>query len=341
MAAAGVPGERFASETALLLAVCCLGCGLGVLWLAGGRPALRQRGLLLLGLTVVMGGVQWVLATAGFWTLAAFGAGLVGLLATFLAFRFPLFNHRQIAPALNWRQLGQAFFPYLILMAVIVMGQLLFAGLLDRVQLNLTFPAVATSYGWETAAGPGRSISLFGHAGALLLYASLLSFAWFRWRGPLQRERVYDGRVIVRKTIRGSTKTTVSVFTLIAMAVTMEHAGMTQLLAEALSNTGLLFPFLSPFIGALGAFMTGSNTNSNVVFGLLQLQTAETLGVVVAIILAAQTAGGGMGGVFAPAKVVVGSSTVPGANDGRVLKLAALYSLAIIITLGLLTAVLA
>jgi L-lactate permease len=65
------------------------------------------------------------------------------------------------------------------------------------------------------------------------------------------------------------------------------------------------------------------------------------LGVAVAIILAAQTAGGGMGGVFAPAKVVVGSSTVPGANDGRVLKLAALYGLTIIIALGLLTAVLA
>src|SRR5690606_34904402 len=140
----------------------------------------------------------WALATAGFWTLAAFAAGLAGLLVGFLAFRFPLFNRRQTAPVLNWSLLGQAFFPYLILIAMIVAGQLLFAEPLDRVQLNLTFPAITTTYGWQTAAGPGRSISLFGHAGALLLYASLLSFAWFRWRGPLQREHAYDGRVIAR-----------------------------------------------------------------------------------------------------------------------------------------------
>ena len=81
------------------------------------------------------------------------------------------------------------------------------------------------------------------------------------------------------------------------MALTMQHAGMTQLLAEALSaGTGALFPLISPFIGALGAFMTGSNTNSNVVFGQLQQQTAVALNLSVPWILAAQTAGGAIGG---------------------------------------------
>jgi hypothetical protein len=43
-----------------------------------------------------------------------------------------------------------------------------------------------------------------------------------------------------------------------------------------------------------------------------------------------------MGGTFAPAKVIVGCSTVPGADDGRVLKSATLYSLIILIVLGIL-----
>jgi lactate permease len=122
------------------------------------------------------------------------------------------------------------------------------------------------------------------------------------------------------------------------MAVTMQHAGMTQLLAEVISaNTGALYPILAPFIGALGAFMTGSNTNSNVVFGSLQMQTAETLGVTVAVILAAQTAGGAIGSMFAPAKVVVGVSTVEGAEESSVLGQVTLYGVIMLAILGIVT----
>jgi lactate permease len=145
-------------------------------------------------------------------------------------------------------------------------------------------------------------------------------------------------RSIVQKTLKGSKKPTIGIFTLVAMSTTMTHAGMTQLLAEALSHiSGPLFPFISPFIGALGAFMTGSNTNSNVVFGGLQETTAVALGISIPLILAAQTAGGAIGSAFAPAKVVVGCSTVPGANDGKTLRLATSYGLGILVVIGLVT----
>lgn len=363
MAATGLPGEALAGEAALLLGVACLGCGLGVLLTAGGREGLRRRWPLLLGLTVVMSGVQWALAVAGFWTLAAFGAGLAGLIVTILDFRYAIFDFgflRRLrggraddsagAPAdvgLQSRgRLLKAFTPYAILVVVIVVGQLLLSGPLDTVQLNLTFPAVTTTYGWNTPAGPGRSISLFGHAGALLLYASVLSFLWFCWRGTMRDDGrsggegddgAYDGGKIVRTTVRRSIKSTISIVSLVAMAVTMEHAGMTQLLALTLSqNTGRFFPFLSPFIGALGAFVTGSNTNSNVVFAALQQQTAGALSLAVAVILAGQTAGGAIGSVFAPAKVIVGASTVKGSDEGRILKLATAYGMGILVVLGLL-----
>ena len=346
IAATGLPGETFASEAALLLAVACLGSGLGVLLTAGGRAGLRRRWPLLLGLTVVMGGVQWALAVAGLWTLAAFGAGLAGLLVAVLDFRFSIFDLGFLrrstgdgsadGPAVRWQRLIPAFVPYALLVVVIVSGQLLLGDRLDFIILNLDFPAVETDFGWVTPAGEGRSISLFGHAGALLLYASLLSFLWYRYRGTLEPGRPYEGGAIARKTVKRSVKSTISIITLVAMAVTMQHAGMTQLLAQALSSTGALFPFLSPFIGALGAFMTGSNTNSNVVFASLQQQTALALDVSVALILAGQTAGGAIGSIFAPAKVVVGASTVAGADDGRVLLLATAYGVGIIAVLGVL-----
>ena len=338
MAATGLPGEAMASESALLLAVACLGCGLGVLLTAGGLRGLRERWFFLLVVTAVMGAVQWALATAGLWTLAALGAGMAGLVVSAMLLRPRTLVGVSGTPArlLDWQRLGKAFVPYLLLVVIIVAGQLVFAGPLDVVEINLNFPTVETDFGWQTAAGPGRSISLLGHAGALLLYASVCAFLWFRLRGTFHPEKAYEGVVIARKTVKGSIKSTVSIVALVAMALTMQHAGMTQMLAVALSeNTGALFPLLSPFIGALGAFVTGSNTNSNVIFGQLQQQTALALGTSTPIILAAQTAGGAMGSVFAPAKVVVGVSTVAGADEGKVLRLATAYGVGLLVVLVL------
>ena len=97
---------------------------------------------------------------------------------------------------------------------------------------------------------------------------------------------------------------------IVMMAVVMGHAGMTDTLAQGFSSAiGWFYPAVSPWIGALGAIMTGSNANSNLVFSALQLKTAEILGLPAAIILAAQTTGGALGSVAAPTKVIVGAST--------------------------------
>lgn len=329
VATTGVPGEVLAGPSTALLGLCCFLCGLGVLWLVGGRDGLRTRWGLLLLLALAMGLAQWALAVAGLWTLAALGGGVAGLVTAILV----LTRGRAFDP----RPLLVAFAPYFLLIVVVGLGTFVFAEPLNRVLIAPEFPSVSTSFGWTTAAGPGRSISLFGHAGALLLYASLLIYGWFRLRGPLPNRdgATYSGRTIVRKALKGSIQPTLAVCFLVAMGTTMEHAGMTQLLALAIAAAaGPLFPFISPFIGALGAFMTGSNTNSNVVFGPLQMQAATTLDLPVALILAAQTAGGAIGSIFAPAKVVVGVSTVAQADEGWVLRTVTLWGLGIIAVVG-------
>jgi lactate permease len=349
MAATGLPGEVLAGPSAVLLGICCLGCGLAVLWLVGGKTAVYQRGKFMIIIAAVMGTAQWALAVSGLWTLAALGGALAGMLLAIF-----YLSSSQPTVQTRWRLLGQAFFPYFILISVIMIGQLVLGDRISFLVINPIFPQVETSLGWQMAAGTGRSLDLFGHAGALLLYASLLTFAWYRRRGPIQfavdssqysvdgntqyaiRNTPYNGRLILQKTVKGSIKPTIAILSLVAMAVTMEHAGMTYLLALAISQTtGDLFPLLSPFIGALGAFMTGSNTNSNVVFAQLQQQTALALNLAVPIILAGQTAGGALGGLFAPAKVIIGCSTVEGADEGHVLKLATAYGLGLTLVVGL------
>jgi lactate permease len=121
----------------------------------------------------------------------------------------------------------------------------------------------------------------------------------------------------------------------------MENAGMTEQLARGLAEgMGQAFPLVASWIGALGAFMTGSNTNSNVVFGALQLRTADLLGYAPAVILAAQTAGAGLASVLAPTKVVVGASTAGMAGrEGEVMRALFVYTGLLVLFISLLTAI--
>jgi hypothetical protein len=81
-----------------------------------------------------------------------------------------------------------------------------------------------------------------------------------------------DGADVLKRQMSSSA----SIASMVTMAVIMEHAGMTERLARGMAQgMGKLFPLIAPWIGGLGAFMTGSNTNSNVVFGALQQQTAR------------------------------------------------------------------
>jgi lactate permease len=92
---------------------------------------------------------------------------------------------------------------------------------------------------------------------------------------------------------------------------------------------------MSPFIGLLGAFMTGSNTNSNVIFANLQKTTAELIGITVPLILAAQTTGGSLGSMLAPAKVIVGCSTAGlEGQEGKVMRVTLGYGLLIAAIIG-------
>jgi len=148
------------------------------------------------------------------------------------------------------------------------------------------------------------------------------------------------GRILAG-TVQSVLASTVSIFSMVTMAVIMEHAGMTDVLARGLAEgMGALFPFFAPWIGALGAFMTGSTTNSNVVFGALQLRTAQLLGYSAAVILAGQTAGASLGSAMAPAKVVVGASTAGMAGkEGDVLRKLLVYTGLLVLLVSVLTAV--
>lgn len=72
--------------------------------------------------------------------------------------------------------------------------------------------------------------------------------------------------------------------------------GMMDALSRVLAlGAGELLPMVSPWIGALGSFMTGSNTSSNILFSALQFNAAGDVGISHTVVVALQNVGGGIG----------------------------------------------
>ena len=75
-------------------------------------------------------------------------------------------------------------------------------------------------------------------------------------------------------------------------------------------SVGEIYPLLAPSIGALGAFIAGSNTISNMMFSQFQFGVAENLGISTALIIAGQAVGAAAGNMIAIHNVVAASATV-------------------------------
>ncbi|PVZ09356.1 L-lactate permease [Actinomycetospora cinnamomea] len=82
------------------------------------------------------------------------------------------------------------------------------------------------------------------------------------------------------------------------------------LAAGAAAVAGGTWPLFAPWIGALGAFIAGSNTVSNLTFSLFQFATAQNIGVDPETVVAAQAVGGAAGNMITVHNVVAASATV-------------------------------
>nr|WP_321466187.1 L-lactate permease [uncultured Desulfobulbus sp.] len=74
--------------------------------------------------------------------------------------------------------------------------------------------------------------------------------------------------------------------------------------------TGHTWPMFASFVGALGAFITGSNTVSDLLFAEFQYATASQLGISHQIVVALQAVGGAMGNMVCIHNIVAASATV-------------------------------
>lgn len=188
----------------------------------------------------------------------------------------------------------------------------------ELVSLAPSFPATDTGLGWVNAAIDAYlPVPVFGHPGFYIALACLLGWLTYRWAKLWHRG---DGGQVLRAwltSVRGSVPT---ILVLGVLAMVLVDAGMVSTLATGVADlTGAVYPALSPVVGAMGSFMTGSSTASNALFAALQAEVATLIEVPPPLLVAAQTAGANVGNAIAPVVILVGAAAVS-ANDqvGRI-----------------------
>lgn len=151
---------------------------------------------------------------------------------------------------------------------------------------------------------------------------STLTFSWINTPGVMifiaaviggliQKATVGDMLGVLLDTLKKYWKTILTICSVMATAKIMGYSGMISDIANVLVIVaGPFYPFISPFIGALGAFVTGSGTSTCVLFGGLQSQTAISLGLNPSWMAAANVMGAGIGKMICPQCIAIGAGAI-------------------------------
>lgn len=114
--------------------------------------------------------------------------------------------------------------------------------------------------------------------------------------------------------------------------------GMPVAMAEwVATSVGQIYPLFAPGIGALGAFIAGSNTVSNLMLSLFQYGVAEKLMMPAVVMVALQAVGAAAGNMIAIHNVVAASATVGFlGKEGLILRKTIIPTLYYILVVGVL-----
>jgi lactate permease len=351
----GLPGEKLAFAAAIMLGALCYVMGLMCAHALDGWRGVRRAVPYVIVVATAMSAGQFLAAISGLWTIGAITGGLSGLVASVAWIRFrsrgvasapkplptsgkELESHAiQADPGPLQRpkpSIRLAFTSYVILiaLALALRGIAPVKQFLGRWAVAIDIPATTTTRDWTVAREEDAGFGIPAHPGIVILYSCVIAYVLYRRAGLYAPGA---GQDILRQSGRRAVKAGIGVFMMVGIAATMERAGMIEVLANGMAGAvpGGLYAFIAPVIGALGAFVTGSNVNSNAVFSVLQLNTAHLLGLSIYAILGAQTAAAAVISVMSPAKVAVGCSTV-GAEEGHVIRLLLGYGAVVIVLVG-------
>lgn len=284
-------------------------------------------------LSIWVGGVSLAVQYACARYLGAETPAIIGSVAAILAIMIyaKLFDRKKDSlaksdkPAYSAGETFRAWSVYLfILVFILVSGALcppVNAFLKTHLVSEVHLPVIASTFrfGW------------ISNAGLMLFLGATIG-------GLIQGLSFRRLMVVLARTVVNLRKTVVTIISLIALASVMNYCGMIAAIASGLvAVTGSAYPLFAPLIGAVGTFVTGSDTSSNILFAKLQANVAGQLGYSDPNwLVAANTTGATGGKMISPQSIAIATAAcdLPG-KDGEILRSAIPYALLYIVVGGL------
>src|SRR4051812_8105885 len=198
-----------------------------------------------------------------------------------------------------------AFAPYLLVIAVLAIAQWgPIKDFLDGLTKSFSWPGldILNSKGKEPTSVTYK-FNWTNAAGTLLLVAGLFSMLALRMK-PGRALRIYG------ETLSQLKWATLTVAAVLALAYVMNLSAQTVTIGTWIAGAGGILAFLSPIIGWLGVAVTGSDTSSNSLFGVLQVTAAKQSGLDPTLLAAANSSGGVLGKMISPQNLAIGAAAV-------------------------------
>ncbi len=200
----------------------------------------------------------------------------------------------------------RAWAPYGVLLALLILTRI------DALPFKALLQSVTLSWTDIFGTGISTSIAPLYLPGGLFIVTAIGAAFFFRM--PQKKLSGAAGAalgVIARSMI--------ALVTAVAMVRIFIQSGVNEaglrsmpleLAAVASDATGPAWPLFAPFVGALGAFLSGSATFSNMMFALLQFSAADHAGLPHQTVLAAQMLGANAGNMISILNVVAAAAVV-------------------------------
>ncbi|SFB71734.1 lactate permease [Halobiforma haloterrestris] len=257
----------------------------------------------------------------------------------------------------NSMSLLRAWSPYLLLVVLLIgtrviepVAAALQGDPVASIETGVGTLAIGPTLEWAAIFGTelGGSIGWAYVPGTWLVVSALLAIPLF----GMDREQVAGAWREAGGKIVSPLIALVFVIAMVEIMLTdahLEAAGVTAaaapdgnmifVLADATAGVlGSAYPMIAPAVGALGAFIAGSITVSNITFSAFQFEVAQNLGLPTQLLVGAQSIGGAIGNVIAIHNVIAALATVGlVGKTGRVVRLNLIPVAYYLIVGGLLT----
>jgi lactate permease len=304
---------------------------LGMLWIIGGWKTV-YRGLIPAAISGITAGIICIgMNFLGLITITgiAAGIGVIGVMLVYLLVtKKPLIDRNRIAE--KKMTLLAAISPWVILTILSLLINAPFLPLFDLTFNRLSMPL-------EIIPGSPEKIRVFWQAYFWIAISTLSAV-------PLLRASSIQIKVSFRKWLKRAPRPVFSAAIFFAIAYLINNSGkntdwkildsnfnMVALLANASSASfGKFYPFIAPYLGLFGGFISGSETSAIAMLTNLHLSTAEKIGAIGLVVAAASGIGGGLASVISPAKLQNAAASIDRiGEETRVIRTTAIIAMII------------